>query len=347
MIPMRSWTTIPLALALLVPAGRLGAQIEYVPISYDVAQHYASPVAKYKVADGRLQVEVSSQGVAADKSTNLPYLHLRMKVENKASAVATVSASDQQVAAEGWGELRPEYATRNGSRVPDPVAVGAGKSVTLDLYYGMGHIVDPATTERFTLRWDVGLPGGSYTGETLFRQADVYPYAGMPYYGPYYGPGWPWRPWRFDPFFARPVGPFFFDPFFNCDPIFGTCGRPIVVRLRDRDDQRVLDKDDLGRVPDRDDLGRSPEETHANPVPPAMTGANGPAHAGTVMASLGTTPGHGAAGPQGGPWPALTGVMPRQSTSAAIRVPGPGSTFSRGPAPMGPSGHASARMRSR
>ncbi len=175
---------IPLVLALLVPAGRLGAQIEFVPVSYEVEQDHANPVAKYKVADGRLQVEVSSQGVAADKSTHLPYLHLRMKVENKADAVATMSASDQQVAAESWGELRPEYATRNGSRVPDPVTVGPGKSVTLDLYYGLGHIVDPATTDRFTLRWDVGLPGGSYTGETLFRQAEVYRYAGRPYYGP-------------------------------------------------------------------------------------------------------------------------------------------------------------------
>ncbi len=142
------------------------------------------------------------------------------------------------------------------------------------------------------------------------------------------------------------MGPFFFDPFFNCDPVFGICGRPIV-RLRDRDDRRILDRDDLRRFPDRDDLGRAPEETRANPVAPAMPGTGSASHAQVVTAPLATTPAHGAAGSQGGPWPALTGVMPTKPTSGAIRVPGPGSTFPSGPAMMGSSGHPSARMRSR
>jgi hypothetical protein len=168
--------------------------------------------------------------------------------QDKTSDVATLVPAEQLVSAEGWGELRPDQALRGHTGVTGPVAVAPGKSVALDLAYDLSHIVDPAKAERFSLRWSVDIPGSSYTGETLFRQLAPVRYAGLYPYG-----SRAWSGWWFDPFFARPAGSHFFNPFFGCDPRFGFCGRPLVVRFRDRDDGRGLrDRDDL-RFRDRDD----------------------------------------------------------------------------------------------
>lgn len=344
---MRIWAVILLALAPLVPAGRLQAQIDYVPVSYDVDRGYGNPEAKYKVADGRLEVQVSSEGMAADNDTHLPYLRLRMKVENKAAGVATLSPADQLVTAEGWGDLQPEYAIRSGDRVLEPVAVQPGKSVTLDLYYGLGHIVNPAKADRFTLRWEVGLPGSSYTGETLFRQAEVVRYAEPSWRG-YYGPWRPWHSWRYDPwwrdrFFLRPTGSFFFDPFFRCDPVI--CGRPIGVRVFDRDRFVFHDRDDL-RIVDRDDLRREADVDRAHGSSSTVQG-RGAVRAPAATAPVLTTPAQGGVtGPQGSPWPALKGVMPRQPERAGVgAMPRGPSAFRSGHDFMGMRAERPTRMR--
>lgn len=163
---------------LLLPfSGSASAQVYYTPISVNVdISPRAIPEAEYEFEDGRLKVELASGGVSLAKDgagRRLPYLHVRLEVENEADGVASLAPEEQRVVAEEWGELRPAVATTSKGPVQGPVRIPSGKRAKIDLRYSLAENTDPARVGEFTVTWRVRLESREYAGDTLFRQIDA------------------------------------------------------------------------------------------------------------------------------------------------------------------------------